>query len=89
MESMKFGAILAERLKSLPKTMQVAEQIFNYVNGGYEACDNASLNNEEIEQIIGIIKLYVPDENTAGTLNAKKYQEAAKKIEEIIDAKFE
>lgn len=85
-ENLKFKDILVERLKSLPKTSEVADQIFNYVSGGYDSCDNASLSNEDMETILRIIKETASATNDGSIKMSKLYQESAKKIDEIIDS---
>lgn len=86
---MKFEDMLRDRLKSLPKTKGVADQIFNYVSGGYEACDNASLTAEEIESIVVIIKESASLETEVPSKVARFYQESAERIGKIIDTALE
>jgi DNA-directed RNA polymerase subunit F len=80
---------LKDRFKSLPKTMEEAGQIFNYVAGGYEVCDNVQLTGEEIEAIIEIIKKSASLDTDVSSKSARFYQEQARKIEDIIDKALE
>ena len=81
-----FQDILRENFGNQPKTLQTAEQVFNLVDGGFEAVDNARLNDEEKENIFQIIKDSV---NTNGidfeSAQKTSVQEAARNINKIID----
>lgn len=84
----RFEDVLRDRFKSLPKTMGISDQIFNYISGGYEACDNASLKDDEIESIVKIVKEAASTDAMAQK-SSMIYQESAKKIEAIIDTALE
>jgi translation initiation factor 2 alpha subunit (eIF-2alpha) len=90
-KEISFQDILREKFLNQPKTFQAAEQIFNLVDGGIEAVDNAKLNDEEKEKILKIIKDSVNSEE----IDFKKvqmissYQDAVKMINEIIENAFD
>lgn len=82
-----FESKMKERFARQPISFEVLEQVFNLVQGGYHAVDNANLNEDEIKIIINKVQdiVRVSDE-TGKPLDSKIIHSVAKEVDLIIDA---